>query len=86
MRVWKISGWDSMTKIMEATLPGHMEPSEVTKALERLVCRHLSPSEVIAASLRRNAKGYAPFLERIGYGFPIQVGDNPYYIAEPSDI
>jgi hypothetical protein len=86
MRVWKISGWDSTTKVMEATLPGHMEPPEVIRALERLVSRHLSDNEVIAASLRRNAKGYAPFLERIGYGFPIQIGSNPYYIAEPMEL
>ncbi len=86
MRVWKISGWDSTTKIMETTMPGHMEPAEITKALERLVSRHLSTSEIIAASLRRNAKGCASHLEPIGYGFPIHVGSNPYYVAEPIEL
>ncbi len=78
---WRIEGWGSTEKIFEATAPANLGDREVVAMLQRLVARHLTPREIVCGSLRRNHRGYAPHLERIGSGAPISVGSDPHYIA-----
>ena len=64
------------------TMPGSMHPSEIVRVLQRLAARHLSQEEVVAASLRKNFRGYAPHLEQIGRGLPLHVeGGGSVYVA-----
>jgi hypothetical protein len=84
--LWKIAGYDSTTQIYEGEVPGILTEGEIATTLQRLAARHLSPGEVVAASLRKNLKGYAPLLEcnidRAGKkGTSVMVGDDPHYIA-----
>jgi len=86
-RFWKIEGYDSTKKIFEETLALSVtSEDQITALLQRLVCTHLTAAEIVAASIRRNSIGYAPFLEpridnRLPGRFMIAVGDNPHYIA-----
>jgi hypothetical protein len=83
---WKITGYDSATAIYEGEAPSTLTEDEIATMLQRLAARHLSPGEVVAASLRKNLKGYAPLLEchidRAGKkGNSVWTGGNPHYIA-----
>ena len=83
---WKITGYDSSTPIYEGEAPSILTEDEIATMLQRLAARHLSPGEVVAASLRKNLRGYAPLLEcnidRAGKkGNSVMIGGNPHYIA-----
>ena len=84
-KVWQIRGWDGTDAIFECEMPGQMSEPEISVTLQRLVSRHLSEREVVSASLRKNASGYVPLLERVGRGPPIAYGENPYYTADFKD-
>jgi hypothetical protein len=84
-RIWHIEGYDGGALTFECSMPGNMSNREIEIVLQRLAARHLSENEVVSASLRRNAKNRSPLLDRIGNGFPIMYGENPYYIATPKD-
>jgi hypothetical protein len=42
---------------------GSLSEGEMTSLLQRLAAQHLTSDEIVNASLRRNAKSYAPLLE-----------------------
>ena len=89
-KVWWIRGYDSMNIIFERSLPlGLLTEKELVRLLQRLVSRHLDEDEVVAASLRRNAKGYAHLLEaHVDRRTPqttIMVGENPHYVGTIRD-
>jgi len=79
-RVWIIEGWDSGDKFFETELLSISE-SEIETVLKRLACRHLSDIEIVDSSRRANDTKRLSFLDRIGRGKPITVGENPYYTA-----
>jgi hypothetical protein len=82
---WRIAGYDGTTPIFEATVPGHLAPMELTKLLQRLASKHLSEADIVAASLRKNSKGYSPVLEpqieALQSRCLVTVGNNPFYVA-----
>jgi hypothetical protein len=83
---WEIEGYDSTRLIFSKNIPfGLLSEPEIITLLRRLVSRHLTPGEIVAASLRRNAAGYAPLLRTIRDAtverFLVSVGTNPYYTA-----
>jgi hypothetical protein len=84
--LWTITGYDSTTPIYNGEAPSVLTEEEIATMLQRLAARHLSYGEVVAASLRKNLRGYAPLLEcnidRAGKnGNSVTVGSNPHYIA-----
>ncbi len=63
-KVWKIRGYAGLELIFEQSIAaGSLSEQEITALLQRLASRHLSDNEVVSASLRKNARGYAPHLE-----------------------
>jgi hypothetical protein len=85
-RTWDIKGWDGPTEIFNCKIPGSMTDNEVGAILQRLVARHLEPHEVVAASLRKNFRGYAPLLachfdRGAEKGNMVMVGSNPCFVA-----
>lgn len=83
--VWLIEGWNGTDQILECSIPGDMSESEVLEILKRLVARHLTSEEIVDSSLRRGRQNRLQLLDRIGSGLPIQVGENPYFIARRRD-
>jgi hypothetical protein len=87
-KFWKIAGYDGTAKLFERVLPlDSLSEKEMTALLQRLAAAHLRPDEIINASLRRNAKSYAPLLEPqqeskpSSVHFSITVGLSPNYVA-----
>lgn len=87
-KFWKIVGYDSTRKTFERVLPlGLLSESEMTTLLQRLAAASLTPDEIVRASLRTNAKEYAPLLEAQQEGkppakrFSISVGEAKNYVA-----
>jgi hypothetical protein len=87
-KVWKIVGYDGTKKFFERVLPlGSLSEGEMTSLLQRLAAQHLTSDEIVNASLRRNAKSYAPLLEPQQEArpppsrFSITVGLSPNYVA-----
>jgi hypothetical protein len=83
---WKITGYDGTTQIYSGEAPSILTEEEIATMLQRLAARHLSHGEVVAASLRKNFRGYSGLLEciidRVGEkGNTVMVGTNPHYIA-----
>ncbi len=63
-RFWRVDGYDSTRLMFEKVLPlGYLSEGEMISLLQRLASKHLDEAEIVAASLRRNSKGYAPLLE-----------------------
>ena len=87
-KVWKIVGYDGTKKFFERVLPlGSLSEGEMTTLLQRLAAQHLTSDEIVNASLRRNAKSYAPLLEPQQEArpppsrFSITVGLSTNYVA-----
>jgi hypothetical protein len=84
-KFWKITGYDGTAKIFERVLPLD-SLSEKETLLQRLAAARLRPDEIINASLRRNAKSFAPLLEPQQESKPssvrlsITVGLSPNYV------
>jgi hypothetical protein len=83
---WKITGYDGTSEIYSGEAPSILTEDEIATMLQRLAARHLSHGEVVAASLRKNLKGYSGLLEyvidRVGEkGNTVMVGTDPQYIA-----
>jgi hypothetical protein len=86
MSPWKITGYDGSRQIYNGEAPSILTEEEIVTMLQRLAARHLSHEEVIAASLRKNLRGYSGLLECIidrgGKGNTVMLGNtNPHYIA-----
>lgn len=82
MSVWLIKRSESLCTEVVGELPGVMKDIEVERVLQRLACMTLNANEIIAASLRRKQEGRSSLLDRIGRGYPIQIGENPFFTAE----
>lgn len=82
MSVWLIKKSESFCTEVVGELPGAMTDIEVERVLQRLACMNLNANEILAASLRRKKVGRLSLLDRIGRGYPIQVGENPFFTAE----
>jgi hypothetical protein len=84
---WRITGYDGATEIYSGEAPSILTEEEIATMLQRLAARHLSHEEVVAASLRKNLRGYPGLLEciidRAGEkGNSVMLGNtNPHYIA-----
>jgi hypothetical protein len=63
-RFWRIEGYDGTRLFFRKILAfGSLSEPEMITLLKRLASRHLTDDEIIAASIRSNARGYAPHLE-----------------------
>jgi len=83
-RFWIIRGYDGLCKIYERRLPlGCLSEKEITAMMQRLASRHLTENEIVNASLRKNAKAHAPFLNvrRDNMKSQFSIGQNPHYIV-----
>jgi hypothetical protein len=86
-RLFEITGYDSTRKMFRQTISANTTSiPELEILLQRLAARHLSDGEIIAASLRKNDPGYAPFLEittdnnHLGR-IQLSTQGNPHYVA-----
>ena len=90
-RQWKITGFDSLSKIFECSFPvAYLSASEIVVLLQRLASTHLTKDEIILSSFRKNTIGYRPDLEIApnlgGKRYGVNTSGNPYYIARVEEI
>lgn len=79
---WRIKKYNGDTLIGEWSLPGGVHASRIEEIVQRLACKDLNEEEIINASLPRNYRTRTPFLDRVGQGNPVQIGDDPYFTVE----
>ena len=81
---WLIQGYDGLTRVLKRRVSSALSDTEIKALLQHLVASGLSPSDIIAASLRRNMKGYSPLLEvrqELRQRTIYWCGENPHYTA-----
>lgn len=82
MPIWRIERHNGLAEAEQiGELPGGMSDSEVEEVLRRLACKYLTEEEILTSSLRRGQAGRKSHLDRIGAKRPIQIGENPYFLA-----
>ena len=89
-RFWRIRGYDSMTRIHDATIPlGLITDNGLEDALRALTARAgLDLAEIVDAYAKRGTRRYRPLLEVSRDSKPyltLSCGVNPYFTATVVD-
>ena len=82
---WRVTGWDSTTKIYEAFYPfSAFSKNQMKTLLERFVCRDLSFDVIADCTRRQKRKEHSPLIEvsiDTSVRFTMSAGTNPHYTA-----